>query len=58
MVVKKTVKKASVSKVLKSGTKKKLMGTTPVEVVQDHGNGLVTVNVGGRYIVVRKNNLK
>jgi len=38
--------------------KKKLMGTTPVEVVQDHGNGLVTVNVGGRYIVVKKLNLK
>lgn len=55
---KKPTKKAPVSRTLKKGVKKKLMGKTPVEIIQDHGNGLVTVNIGGRYTVVRRSNLK
>jgi hypothetical protein len=58
MVTKTKPKKSPVTKTLTKGVKKKLMGTTPVEVVQDHGNGAVTVNISGRYVVVNKKNLK
>jgi hypothetical protein len=58
MVKKKTTKKSPVTKTLKKGVKKKLMGKTPVTVLQDHGDGLVTVSIGGKYVVVRRSNLK
>jgi len=58
MVKKTTKKKTPVTRTLKKGVKKKLMGKTPVTVLQDHGDGLVTVNVAGRYVVVRRSNLK
>ena len=51
-------KKSPVTRTLRKGTKKKLMGKTPVKVLQDHGNGLVTVDIAGRYTVVRRSNLK
>ena len=58
MVKKKTTKKSPVTKNLRKGVKKKLMGKTPVTVLQDHGDGLVTVDIAGRYTVVRRSNLK
>lgn len=46
------------AKRLRKGSKKKLMGKTPVTIITDHGNGLVTVDIGGNWTVVRRSNLK
>lgn len=46
------------AKLLRKGSFKKLFNKTRAEIVQDHGNGLVTVNIGGRWAVVKRSNLK
>ena len=51
-------KKKPVTRTLKVGVKKKLNGSTPVKVVQDHRNGMVTVDIAGYYQVVSKKHLK
>ena len=51
-------KKQPIVRTLKKGIKKKLNGSTPVTVVQDMGNGYVTVNIAGYYQVVSKKHLK
>lgn len=43
---------------LKKGSRHRLVGGPMVEVVGDHGDGLVTVSIAGRYQVVRRSSLK
>ena len=45
-------------KKLRKGSFKKLFGKTRVEIIGEHDGGLVTVNIGGRYTVVKRSNLK